>query len=135
VACATLAAAALLNAPPAFLEFLLCVPWTDLGRLYSLWGPGAQGDQLSVEGESALHDNLPQLRLSDDERSALVNQRVSKDMLGPLLDFIYGNELRDSLPPMLRPEPSPDQDAVRSSLFCGPVLNNCFVIGCCDAEC
>lgn len=34
VAAAALAVATLMNAPPGFLEFLLCVPWADLGALY-----------------------------------------------------------------------------------------------------
>lgn len=34
VAAAALAVATLMNAPPGFLEFLLCVPWADLGPLY-----------------------------------------------------------------------------------------------------
>lgn len=34
VAAAALAVATLMNAPPGFLEFLLCVPWPDLGPLY-----------------------------------------------------------------------------------------------------
>lgn len=29
-----LVVACLLNAPPSFLEFLLCVPWRHLGELY-----------------------------------------------------------------------------------------------------
>lgn len=34
VAGAALSAAALLNLPPWFLEFLLCLPWARLGELY-----------------------------------------------------------------------------------------------------
>lgn len=34
VAGAALTVATLMNAPPGFLEFLLCVPWADLGPLY-----------------------------------------------------------------------------------------------------
>lgn len=34
VAGAALAVATLMNAPPGFLEFLLCVPWAELGPLY-----------------------------------------------------------------------------------------------------
>ncbi len=34
VAVATLALSSLLNAPPGFLEFLLCIPWHELATLY-----------------------------------------------------------------------------------------------------
>lgn len=34
VAAAALTVATLMNAPPGFLEFLLCVPWAELGPLY-----------------------------------------------------------------------------------------------------
>ena len=34
VAGAVLVIACLLNAPPSFLEFLLCIPWRHLGDLY-----------------------------------------------------------------------------------------------------
>ncbi len=34
VAGAALCVASLLNAPPGFLEFLLCVPWRKLTQLY-----------------------------------------------------------------------------------------------------
>jgi hypothetical protein len=34
VAGAALCVAALMNAPPGFLEFLLCVPWRKLSQLY-----------------------------------------------------------------------------------------------------
>lgn len=34
VAGATLGVASLMNAPPGFLEFLLCVPWASLGQMY-----------------------------------------------------------------------------------------------------
>lgn len=34
VASAALAVSALMNAPPGFLEFLLCVPWRKLSQLY-----------------------------------------------------------------------------------------------------
>lgn len=34
VASAALCVSALLNAPPGFLEFLLCVPWHKLSQLY-----------------------------------------------------------------------------------------------------
>lgn len=34
VACATMCVGSLMNAPPGFLEFLLCVPWANLHQLY-----------------------------------------------------------------------------------------------------
>lgn len=34
VAAAALAVSALFNAPPGFLEFLLCIPWRKLPQLY-----------------------------------------------------------------------------------------------------
>ena len=34
VAGVALVVACLLNAPPSFLEFLLCIPWRHLGELY-----------------------------------------------------------------------------------------------------
>lgn len=43
VAGAALAVAALMNAPPGFLEFLLCVPWAALGTMYPFGAQAAGG--------------------------------------------------------------------------------------------
>jgi hypothetical protein len=48
VAVAALAVATLLNAPPGFLDFLLCVPWAELGPLYVQRGREEGGGQLPI---------------------------------------------------------------------------------------
>lgn len=50
VAGAALAVSALLNSPPGFLEFLLCIPWARLPELYPA-GPGAAPEELLAQLE------------------------------------------------------------------------------------
>ena len=142
VACAALAVATLMNAPPGFLEFLLCVPWTDLGALYSLTGGGsdlvdfgpaaglgfdcgvdfdlttaegltaaleeAEAELLAAAGPAAMppavppQPLVPELRVSSEERTELVNLRLDPALMDCLLDFLYREEYQESLPPMIR---------------------------------
>ena len=78
VAAAALAVATLMNAPPGFLEFLLCMPWRELGPLY-LRPEGPEGAPLA-----------PQLAAGACERRGdLVNARLDPALLDCVLDFLY----------------------------------------------
>ncbi len=57
MAAAALAVATLMNAPPGFLEFLLCVPWADLGPLYLRpeREDGGAGELVIPQASSAVH--------------------------------------------------------------------------------
>jgi hypothetical protein len=79
VAAAALAVATLMNAPPGFLDFLLSVPWAELGPLYLERDAGAAGSELVI----------PQLMVSPEQRAALVNQRLEAALLECVLDFLY----------------------------------------------
>ena len=94
VACAALAVATLLNAPPGFLEFLLCMPWNDLPDLYA-----ACGDVSAADISSA-----PKLKLlspGPEERAALVNTQLDTGLLDCVMDFLYKPEHSQSLPPLM----------------------------------
>ncbi len=96
-----------MNAPPGFLEFLLCVPWTRLPQL----SPAA-GSRSPV---SAL---MSELCLDAAERCVLVNERIQPALLSPLLEFLYRPEHVDCVPPLLRPEPghgAPTPDLLQSA--------------------
>lgn len=41
-----------MNAPPGFLEFLLCIPWCKLSELYSRGGNGSGGSSGAANGSS-----------------------------------------------------------------------------------
>lgn len=79
VAVAALAVATLMNAPPGFLEFLLCMPWDALGPLY-LRPEGPEGARL-----------VPHLAESACEPSQgdLVNVRLDPSLIDCVLDFLY----------------------------------------------
>ncbi|KAL0041632.1 hypothetical protein WJX79_010152 [Trebouxia sp. C0005] len=75
IAGVALVVACLLNAPPSFLEFLLCVPWQHLGELYP------RTDMDSTE--------LPQITLNEADRRLMANLPLQSDYLCCVLDFIY----------------------------------------------
>ncbi|PSC75029.1 hypothetical protein C2E20_1867 [Micractinium conductrix] len=93
VAAAALTVATLMNAPPGFLEFLLCVPWASLGSLYLR-------PEREEEGGGELE--VPQLLTSQSERAALVNARLDPALLDCVLDFLYREQHQESLPPMIK---------------------------------
>eukprot|EP00798_Chlamydomonas_sp_ICE-L_P023153 gene23153-30358_t len=86
VGAAALAVSALLNAPPGFLEFLLCVPWKKLTQLYP---------------KSSIDNLISNLHVTDKERKQLVNTRIHSALLPTILDFLCREEHLDSAPPML----------------------------------
>eukprot|EP00775_Hariotina_reticulata_P008350 gene8350-8535_t len=94
VAGAALAASCLMNAPPGFLEFLLCIPWSQLPQLY----PASFSLDQQGSGE------LPtQLAVDDQERRLLVNTPIHPQLMRPLLEFMYKPEHADSVPVVMRP--------------------------------
>lgn len=88
VAAAALCISSLMNAPPGFLEFLLCIPWKKLSQLYSR---DESTDQLLLE-----------LHVSPVERRQLVNMKLDRLLLPVVLDFLYHPAHIDSVPPMLQ---------------------------------
>ena len=88
VASAVLSVSCLLNAPPGFLEFLLCVPWQKLNLLH----PGSNWDAM-----------LPSLLVSSTQRQDIINTAIPSSMLPCVLSFLYLEEYQSSLPPMLVP--------------------------------
>ncbi|KAF8072774.1 MAP1D [Scenedesmus sp. PABB004] len=94
---AALAAAALMNAPPGFLEFLLCIPWHQLPRLC----PPPRGLRGGGDGDDC-GAPLSALAVDEAERRALVNTRLHPQLVRPLLDFMTRQEHADSVPPVLR---------------------------------
>eukprot|EP00884_Botryococcus_braunii_P020575 jgi/Botrbrau1/7200/Bobra.0300s0026.1 len=91
VAGAALCIGSLMNAPPGFLEFLLCVPWANLQDLFPRDGNWNDEDTPS-----------PTLCLDEEERRLLVNQRLHPLLVDLLLQFMYRPEHVDSVPPTLR---------------------------------
>lgn len=90
-----------MNAPPGFLEFLLCIPWRQLPQLYP---HNDNSDEL-----------LSHLHVSDTERHKLVNARIPPSLLAPVLDFLYRPEHADSVPPsLLLHRPTPNSSATSS---------------------
>lgn len=87
-AAAALCVSCLLNAPPGFLEFLLCVPWQKLSQLH----PGS---------EDALDALLPTLLVSTAERQQIISTPLPSSLLPCMLSFLYIDEYQHSLPPML----------------------------------
>eukprot|EP00878_Enallax_costatus_P014166 GHUV01014815.1.p1 GENE.GHUV01014815.1~~GHUV01014815.1.p1 ORF type:complete len:1261 (+),score=458.53 GHUV01014815.1:316-4098(+) len=100
VAAAALAVSALMNAPPGFLEFLLCIPWRQLPQLY----PTASQ---SAEQQDQADQLLAQLAVDEQERKLLVNMPIHPQLMQTVLGFLYRPEYADSLPPLLRPEHLP----------------------------
>jgi hypothetical protein len=103
VAAAALSIATLLNAPPGFIEFLLCLPWYQFTSLYATIGDTPP----TMNGFS-----LPKLHLATptaEERAQLVNcQLLNEKLLDCIMDFLYTNSTIDStisnstvLPPLM----------------------------------
>lgn len=92
MASACLAVATLLNAPPGFLEFLLCMPWAQLPEVYSDWGDAGR-----------LTSSIASLELlsGPEQQSHLVNWPLGQGLVDCVMDFLYRDEYRDSLPPMM----------------------------------
>jgi hypothetical protein len=86
VAAASLCATCLLNAPPGFIEFLLCAPWSDMELLHATHD---------------YKDALDAVHVSPEGRHTIVNTPVPDHLLEPLLTFIYRDEFELSLPPLL----------------------------------
>lgn len=86
-----------MNAPPGFLEFLLCIPWHQLPQLQPLVSKAAeqqeQADQL-----------LAQLVINEQERQLLVDMPIHPRLMQTVLGFLYKSEYANSLPPLLRPQ-------------------------------
>ncbi|KXZ46814.1 hypothetical protein GPECTOR_40g548 [Gonium pectorale] len=91
VASAALAVSALMNAPPGFLEFLLCVPWRKLSQLYPK--------------SDSIDKLVSNLQVTDEERRKLVNTRIDPALMNTVLDFLYKEKHLDSVPPMLQLTP------------------------------
>jgi hypothetical protein len=115
VAGAALAVSSLMNAPPGFLEFLLCIPWRQLPLRY----PGAakdagqqqqrgqaqqQQDQAQQQEQQSPEQLLSHLAVDEGERQLLVNMRIHPQLMRPVLEFMYKPEHADSVPPLLRPQ-------------------------------
>jgi len=115
VAGAALAASALMNAPPGFLEFLLCIPWRRLPQLY----PSTAAGTAAVSGRSSSstdadneqqkqqqpgqQDLLAESAADEAERRLLVNLPLHPELVRPVLQFMYKPQHADSVPPILRP--------------------------------
>lgn len=95
VAAAALAVSSLMNAPPGFLEFLLCIPWQQLPQLYPIAG--------SSTGSAYSEQLLEHLAVDEQERLLLVNMPIHPELLQPVVQFMYRPGHADSVPPMLRP--------------------------------
>eukprot|EP00198_Chlamydomonas_reinhardtii_P006390 XP_001695726.1 predicted protein [Chlamydomonas reinhardtii] len=80
-----------MNAPPGFLEFLLCVPWRKLSQLYPK--------------SDSIDKLVSNLQVTDEERRKLVNTRIEPALMGSVLDFLYKEKHLDSVPPMLQLTP------------------------------
>ncbi|GAX80648.1 hypothetical protein CEUSTIGMA_g8083.t1 [Chlamydomonas eustigma] len=110
VAGAALCASALLNAPPGFLEFLLCVPWYKLSQLHASNAAGeetGEGMEGAAQARAASIDKLvSNLHVSDAERRLLVNSKLVPELLPPLLEFLYRGPNATGMPPLLQLTPS-----------------------------
>lgn len=122
VAGAALAVSSLMNAPPGFLEFLLCIPWRQLPLLYpgAHKAPGQQEqqeqDEQQEQGQQQEQQSPEQvlaqvLAVDYGERRLLVNMRIHPQLMRPVLDFMYKPEHADSVPPLLRPQQQLEQQA------------------------
>lgn len=86
VASATLAASCLLNAPPGFIEFLLCTPWHQMDL---------------IQAGSDLESLLGVVDITTAQRTQVVNTPLASHLISVLMDFIYQDRHLASLPPML----------------------------------
>eukprot|EP00879_Flechtneria_rotunda_P010445 GHRR01010921.1.p1 GENE.GHRR01010921.1~~GHRR01010921.1.p1 ORF type:complete len:1048 (+),score=450.42 GHRR01010921.1:155-3298(+) len=82
-----------MNAPPGFLEFLLCIPWCQLPLMY----PATKNSDYEPE------ELLSRLSVDEQERRLLINMRIHPRLIAPVLEFLYKPENADSVPPVLRP--------------------------------
>lgn len=108
VASACLCVSCLLNAPPGFIEFLLCTPWHQMDLLYA----GSDPKEL-----------LGAVKITSEQRKDVVNTPLPDYLLPVVLSFIYQPLCEISLPPMLlrthnslgdalpTPQPLPPLDA------------------------
>jgi hypothetical protein len=95
VAAAALAIATLFNAPPSFLEFLLCLPWSQFTNIYA-----ALGD---------IPHSAPRLHLTtptEDEKFQFVNCQLQDErLLDCIMNFLYihisSNDMSPVLPPLM----------------------------------
>lgn len=86
VASATLAASCLLNAPPGFIEFLLCTPWHQMDL---------------IQVGSDLESLLGVVDITTEQRTQVVNMPLATHLVPVLTDFIYQDRFFSSLPPLL----------------------------------
>lgn len=96
VAAAALAVSSLMNAPPGFLEFLLCIPWRQLPLLY----PAVSSSAEQQDPEQL----LAHLAVDEQERKLLVNMPIHPKLVRPVLEFMYRPEHSASVPPLLQPQ-------------------------------
>jgi hypothetical protein len=99
VAAAALAVATLLNAPSGFLEFLLCLPWSQFTDMYA-----TIGDAATASDASKMHLTTP----TATEKSKLVNCQLKDErLLDCIMDFLYINDIDSTsnnstvLPPLM----------------------------------
>lgn len=88
VAAAALVLAALLNAPPGFLEFIICIPWRSLGELYPR--------------PAAMEDVIGQLDMPPADKRRLVNTPIHPLLMPPVLDFLFTDSYAAGLPPLFQ---------------------------------
>jgi hypothetical protein len=86
VASAAICVSCLLNAPPGFIEFLLCSPWSQM-------------HVLNIGGD--LKTQLGAINITSEQRQEVVNTRLPDHVLPIILGFIYQEQYEMSLPPML----------------------------------
>lgn len=86
VASGALSASCLLNAPPGFIEFLLCSPWSQMELL---------------QRNADLQSLLGAINISAEQRAAAVNTRMPDYIVAVVLEFIYREPHEVSLPPLM----------------------------------
>jgi hypothetical protein len=104
-----------MNAPPGFLEFLLCIPWHRLQQHEqpfttstssssgSRCASGKQrGDSPPTTSSSSSSSQVPHMQLDEQARRRLVNTHIHPALLAPLVDFLYRPVHADSVPPVLQ---------------------------------
>ncbi|KAL4537181.1 hypothetical protein Ndes2437B_g08332 [Nannochloris sp. 'desiccata'] len=94
VAAAALAVATLLDAPPGFLKFLLCLPWFQFTDLYATLGDAPLSATTPTD-TPRLHLATP----TEDEKFRLVNcQLLDERLLDCIMDFLYINTRSNEIP-------------------------------------
>jgi len=85
-AAAALAIATLFNAPPGFLEFLLCLPWDQFTDLYAALGDAPHFATTTAINAPRLHLAMP----TEEEKYQFVNcQLQDQRLLDCVMDFLY----------------------------------------------